>query len=105
MSAADDSLQSLQVALECWAKFGLDARRTALDAQAARIAESQDLAVKSRRELTEQTKVRVCLCVSPRALSIESAGCEEAERRRACGSDANVAQGSERLVERLASPR
>jgi hypothetical protein len=67
--SADDSLQSLQVALECWAKFGLDARRTALDAQAARIAESQDLAVKSRRELTEQTKVREPACVS---VSVES---------------------------------
>lgn len=61
MAANDEALQALQVALECWAKFSLDARRSTLDSQAARIAEAQDAALKSRRELTEQTKVRCLL--------------------------------------------
>jgi hypothetical protein len=57
-SVGAGSAQTMQVTLECWAKFGLDGRRITLDSQAARIAESQDTAVRSRRELTEQTKVR-----------------------------------------------
>lgn len=59
-AANDEALQALMIVLEHWAKFGLDARRSTLDSQAARIAEAQDAALKSRRELTEQTKVRVC---------------------------------------------
>lgn len=57
-AAAASGAQAMQVTLECWAKFGLDARRIGLDSQAARIAESQDTSVRTRRELTEQTKVK-----------------------------------------------
>lgn len=58
-AAAASGAQAMQVTLECWAKFGLDARRIGLDSQAARIAESQDTSIRTRRELTEQTKVKI----------------------------------------------
>jgi hypothetical protein len=94
----DESLQTLQVALECWAKFGLNARRSTLDAQAARIAESQDASVKSRRELTEHTKVRP-LCIQRQwgNTDIVLGQCkdgEETEWRRANRSNANVVEST-----------
>jgi hypothetical protein len=58
-SAGAGAALTMQATLDCWAKFGLDARRITLDSQAARIAESQDTAVRTRRELTEQTKVNI----------------------------------------------